>query len=86
MAIARSHRPIKKYEVKMLTAIQIIRQIIDLITDRFLVSFIFLFESKPINKASKKTGKKNKKKNKKIVNDPKTLFFKSNSFENISLQ
>ena len=42
----------------MLTAMQIIRQISDLTTDRFLVSFIILFESKPINKSSKKQRKK----------------------------
>ena len=75
MAIARSHRPVKKYEVKMLTAMQIIRQIIDLTTDRFLVSFIFLFESKPINKSSKKTGKKNKKNNKKIRERSENVIF-----------
>jgi len=69
----------------MLTAIQIIRQIIDFTTDRFLVSFIILFEPKPINKASKKTGKKNNKNNKKFLKDPKILFFKVISFENISL-
>ena len=60
MAMARSHLPVKKYEVKMLTAIQMIRQIIDLATDRFLVSFIFLFESKPINKLSKPKKTKQK--------------------------
>ena len=62
MTIARSHRPIKKYEVKMLTAMQIIRQIIDLTTDRFLVSFIILNESKPINKSSKKQQKREQEK------------------------
>ena len=60
MAMARSHLPVKKYEVKTLTATQIIRQIIDLTTDLFLDSFIFLFETKPINKLSKPKKTKNK--------------------------
>ncbi len=59
--MAKSHLPVKKYEVKMLTAIQIIRQIIDLTTDRFLVSFIILFESKQINKSSKNNKKQQKR-------------------------
>ena len=79
MAIARSHLPVKKNEVKILTATQIIRQIIDLTTDLFLVSFIFLFESKLINKVSKILKENNK------INDPKKLFYNFNSFKDVSL-
>ena len=67
MAMAISQLPVKKYEVKTLTTMQIIRQTIAFTTDRFLDSFIFLFESKLFNKLSKTKTIKQKKSHKLLL-------------------